>query len=92
MLSTLFIALVAKATLVVGRTPDGFVPNSNADLMVVYGQTAALNGAVVDKGGNTAQCSEWCVSALLNINSHGQRTNNSYQISPGWHLVRSDHG
>lgn len=55
MFSTLFIALVAKATLVVGRTPDGFIPKSNTDLMVLYGQTAAMNGAVVDKAGNTGK-------------------------------------
>lgn len=54
MLSRLLIALGAGATLVVGRTPDGFVPNSNTDLIVSYGQTAAMNGVVVDKGGNAA--------------------------------------
>jgi hypothetical protein len=50
---TLFTALWAASTLVVGKTPQGFVPKSNTDLFVVYGQTAAMNGAVVDKAGNS---------------------------------------
>lgn len=54
MFSRLLIALGAGATLVVGKTPDGFVPNSNTDLIVTYGQTPAINGVVVDKGGNAA--------------------------------------
>lgn len=54
MFSRLLIALGAGATLVVGRTPDGFAPNYNTDLIVTYGQTAARNGVVVDKEGNAA--------------------------------------
>lgn len=52
MLSRFLIALGVGPTLVVGRTPGGFVPNSNTDLIVTYGQTTAMNGVVVDKGGN----------------------------------------
>lgn len=52
MFSKILLALWAGATLVVGRTPDGFVPNSNTDLIVSFGQIAAMNGVVVDKEGN----------------------------------------
>ncbi|KAH8767404.1 phosphatidylethanolamine-binding protein, partial [Diaporthe sp. PMI_573] len=44
-----FIALWAASTLVVGKTPGGFIPTSNTDLIVIYGQTAAMNGVVVDE-------------------------------------------
>ena len=54
MLLKRFIALWAASTLVVGKTPGGFIPTSNTDLIVIYGQTAAMNGAVVDQGGNAA--------------------------------------
>ncbi|KAJ0116620.1 hypothetical protein J7T55_009770 [Diaporthe amygdali] len=43
------IALWAVATLVVGKTPSGFTPASDTDLIVVYGQTPAMNGVAVDK-------------------------------------------
>lgn len=63
MLLKRFIALWATSALVVGKTPEGFVPKSNADLIVVYGQTAALNGVVVDKAGNSAFSSvSWWVA------------------------------
>lgn len=54
MISKYSIALWAGATLVVGKTPSGFTPNSDTDLIVLYGQTPAMNGIVVDKAGNTA--------------------------------------
>lgn len=52
MLSKPLLALWAGATLVVGITPSGFTPNSNTDLIVAYGQTAAMNGVAVDQAGN----------------------------------------
>jgi hypothetical protein len=62
MLLKRFIALWAASTLVVGKTPGGFIPTSNTDLIVIYGQTAAMNGVVVDEEGNAAFSS---VSILL---------------------------
>ncbi|KAG6358450.1 hypothetical protein INS49_014334 [Diaporthe citri] len=49
MLSKPLLALCAGATLVVGNTPSGYTPNSNTDLIVAYGQTAAMNGVVVEQ-------------------------------------------
>lgn len=45
------IPLVSAAALVAGKTPSGFTPASNTDLLVAYGTTAAMNGVVVDKAG-----------------------------------------
>lgn len=45
------LALWVGATLVVGKTPSGFTPNSDNDLVVVYGQIAAMNGVVIDQAG-----------------------------------------
>ena len=58
MLSNPLLPLWAGATLVVGETPSGFTPNSNNDLIVVYGQIAAINGVVVDPAGNTSPYSK----------------------------------
>lgn len=49
MYSKSLILLTSGAALVAGITPAGFTPASNTDLMVVYGQIAATNGAVVDR-------------------------------------------
>ncbi|KAI3400362.1 hypothetical protein diail_3379 [Diaporthe ilicicola] len=49
MISKVSVALWAGATLVVGKTPSGFTPSSDTDLIVVYDQTPAMNGVVVDK-------------------------------------------
>ncbi|KAL1849875.1 hypothetical protein Daus18300_013132 [Diaporthe australafricana] len=49
MISKYLIALWAGATLVVGKTPSGFTPNSDTDLILLYGQMPAMNGVVVDK-------------------------------------------
>lgn len=49
MISKTLIPLVSAAALVAGITPSGFAPASTTDLIVAYGQTAAMNGVVVDK-------------------------------------------
>lgn len=46
-----FTALVA-ATTALARTPEGFTPASNTDLIVEYSGFAPLNGAVVSRSGN----------------------------------------
>lgn len=51
MTSKTFVLMVSAAALVAGKTPSGFTPTSNTDLIVTYGQTVAMNGAVVDKAG-----------------------------------------
>lgn len=43
--------LVAAVTLACAKTPSGFQPASNTDLIVEYSNVAALNGAVVSKEG-----------------------------------------
>lgn len=58
MLSKPLLALWAGATLVVGKTPSGFTPASNTDLIVVYDQTAAMNGVEVDQAGNSTICAQ----------------------------------
>jgi hypothetical protein len=49
MLSKSFAVLVAAATVSLAKTPTGFEPASNTDLIVEYSNLAALNGAVVSK-------------------------------------------
>lgn len=49
MVSKTFIVLGTGAALVAGKTPSGFTPASNVDLVVAYGTTSAMNGVVVDK-------------------------------------------
>lgn len=58
MLSESLVALWAGATLVVGKTPSGFTPASNTDLIVVYDQLAAMNGVEVDQAGNSTICAQ----------------------------------
>ncbi|KAK0635437.1 phosphatidylethanolamine-binding protein [Bombardia bombarda] len=48
-------ALVAAATVSLARTPDGFQPASNADLIVAYGNATAPDGAVVARAATQAQ-------------------------------------
>lgn len=58
MISKPLLALWAGATLVVGKTPSGFTPGSDTDLIVVYGQTVAMNGVDVDQAGNSTIVTE----------------------------------
>lgn len=58
MLSKPLLALWAGAALVVGKTPSGFTPTSNSDLIVVYDQTAAMNGVEVAQAGNSTICAQ----------------------------------
>lgn len=41
--------LAAGAGLAAAKTPSGFTPASNTDLIVTYGSTAAMNGVVVSQ-------------------------------------------
>ena len=50
MVSKCFAALVA-ATTVLARTPAGFTPSSNTDLVVEFNGFAPLNGVVISKSG-----------------------------------------
>ncbi len=50
MISRCLAALVA-ATTVLARTPTGFTPSSNTDLIVEYNGFAPLNGVVISKSG-----------------------------------------
>lgn len=58
MLSESLLALWAGATLVVGKTPSGFTPASDTDLIVVYDQTVAMNGVEVDQAGTSTICAQ----------------------------------
>lgn len=52
---SLLLALVTAAALVAGRTPEGFTPGTDTDLVVLYGRVAPPDGAVVDKAGTSKQ-------------------------------------
>lgn len=45
------VALLAAATASQARTPVGFEPASNAELIVEYNGVVAINGAVVPRNG-----------------------------------------
>ncbi len=49
MVSQSLAVLVAAASLVLAKTPVGFTPSSNTDLVVIYSGISADNGAVVSK-------------------------------------------
>ncbi|KAH8887454.1 PEBP-like protein [Thozetella sp. PMI_491] len=55
MLSQSLAVLVAAATLALGKTPNGFAPQSTSDLVVVFSGISAGNGAVVAKGTTASQ-------------------------------------
>lgn len=82
MLPKPLLALWAGAALVVGKTPSGFTPTSNTDLIVLYGQTVAMNGAEVDQAGKNTNCAQELPGRPLTDNSYGQRTDDSYKVSP----------
>ena len=49
MVSQSLLLQAAAATLALARTPSGFAPESNTDLVVEYGGISADNGVVVSK-------------------------------------------
>jgi len=51
MLSYSLAVLVAAATVSLAKTPAGFEPTSNTDLIVEFNNIAALNGAMISKEG-----------------------------------------
>jgi hypothetical protein len=51
MLSQSLAVLVASAAVSLAKTPAGFEPASNTDLIVEFSNIAALNGAVLPKEG-----------------------------------------
>lgn len=46
-----YVIAVALAGAATAATPPGFQPSSNADLIVAFGNTLALNGKMMTKAG-----------------------------------------
>lgn len=44
-----FVVLLSSALVAWAKTPEGFEPASNVDLIVAYGQTSGLNGVDLAK-------------------------------------------
>lgn len=53
MLSQSLAVLVAAATVSLAKTPSGFEPGSDTDLIVGFSNVAALNGAMISKEGSS---------------------------------------